>query len=103
MQDPAAGTATVTWLDIDLNDPDVRKHVQDGLKLSRLGIEFGDIMGCVIDQDCVLRKIRMVGLDGVDDLADEDPLARLDAELALVTGNLRRFVRALEVPLGGLD
>jgi recombination associated protein RdgC len=103
MQDPAAGTATVTWLDIDLNDPDVRKHVQDGLKLSRLGIEFGDIMGCVIDQDCVLRKIRMVGLDGVDDLADEDPLARLDAELALVTGNLRRFVRALEGPLGGLD
>jgi recombination associated protein RdgC len=103
MQDPAAGSATVTWLDIDLNDPDVRKHVRDGLKLSRLGIEFEDVMSCVIDQDCVLRKLRMVGLDAAEDQAEEDPLARLDAEFALTTGNLRRLIRALEGPLGGLD
>ena len=60
-------------------------------------------MSCVIDQDCVLRKIRMAGLDAADDLPDEDPLARLDAEFVLLAGNVRRLIRSLEKPLGGLD
>jgi len=103
MEDPAAGAATVTWLDIDLHDPSVRKHVRDGLKLTRLGVEFADLMSCVVDQDCVLRKIRLVGLESADDLPDEDPLARLDAEFVLLSGNVRRLIRALERALGGLD
>lgn len=103
MEDPAAGATTVTWLDADLHDPSVTRHVRDGLKLTRLGVEFADLLSCVIDQDCVIRKLKMQGLESVDDMPDEDPLARLDAEFVLLTGNVRRLVRALEKPLGGLD
>jgi len=103
MEDPAAGATTVTWLDADLHDPSVTRHVRDGLKLTRLGIEFADLLSCVIDQDCVIRKLKMQGLESVDDMPDEDPLARLDAEFVLLTGNVRRLVRSLEKPLGGLD
>ena len=103
MEDPAAGATTVTWLDADLHDPSVTRHVRDGLKLTRLGIEFADLLSCVIDQDCVIRKLKMQGLESVDDMPDEDPLARMDAEFVLLTGNVRRLVRSLEKPLGGLD
>lgn len=102
MQDPAAGSATVSWLDIELADDDVRRHVRNGLKLTRLGIVFEDIMSCVLDQDGVVRKLRLQGMESAEDRDDdEDPLARLDSEFVLLTGATRRLVGALEGALGG--
>lgn len=102
MQDPAAGAAVVSWLDIDVTDDDVRRHVRNGLKLTRLGIVFDELATCVIDQDGVIRKLRLQGLDEVED-REEEALARLDAELALLTGVTRRLVDALKKALGGYD
>lgn len=96
MQDPAAGKAYVHWSDMDLRDADVRRHVQSGLKLIRLSIEFDGILNCVLDQDCVVRKLRLQGLDRADEAADEEGLARLDAEFVILTGGVRRLVAALE-------
>jgi recombination associated protein RdgC len=102
MQDPAAAAATVSWLDIDLSDDDVRRHVRKGLKLSRLGVVFDDLVSCVIDQDGVIRKLRLQGMNEAED-AEEDPLARLDSEFVLLTGLSRRLIEALRKSLGGLD
>jgi recombination associated protein RdgC len=102
MQDPAAAAATVSWLDIDLTDDDVRRHVRNGLKLGRLGLVYNDLASLVIDQELVIRKLRLQGMDAVDDQDDEDPLARLDAEFVLLTGVIRRLLRSLEISLGGL-
>jgi recombination associated protein RdgC len=102
MQDPAAGAAIVSWLDIDLTDDDVRRHVRNGLKLTRLGVVFDDLATCVIDQDGVIRKLRLQGMNEAED-AEEDPLARLDAEFVLLTGVIRRLVKALGKSLGGPD
>lgn len=103
MQDPAAGAATVSWLDIDLADDDVRRHVRNGLKLTRLGMVFDDVASLVLDQDAVVRKLRLQGMDAAEDQGDEDPLARLDAEFVLLTGVTRRLVQALHKHLGGFD
>lgn len=102
MQDPAAGAATVSWLDIDLTDDDVRRHVRNGLKLTRLGLVFDDLVSCVIDQDGVIRKLRLQGMNEAAD-QEEDPLARLDAEFVMLTGVTRRLVAALKKSLGDLD
>ncbi len=105
MQDPTDGGAYVHWSDMELRDQSVQKHVRDGLKLDRLALEFDQVLGCVLDQQGVLRKLRFLGLDkGAEDageLADADPLARLDAEFYLVTGYLRRLLAALKTSLGG--
>jgi recombination associated protein RdgC len=103
MQDPAAGAATVSWLDIDLTDDDVRRHVRNGLKLTRLGMVFDDVASLVIDTDGVVRKLKLQGMDQAEDTDDEDPVARLDAEFVLLTGVTRRLVQALEKSLGGMD
>jgi len=101
MQDPAAGAAVVSWLDIDVTEDDVRRHVRKGLKLTRLGVVFDDLVSCVIDQDGVIRKLRLQGLDETED-QEEDPLARLDAEFVLLTGAVRRMMEALRKSLGGV-
>ncbi len=103
MQDPAAGAATVSWLDIDLADEDVRRHVRNGLKLTRLGMVFDDVASLVLDQDAVVRKLRLQGMDAAEDQGDENPLGRLDAEFVLLTGVTRRLIQALHKHLGGFD
>jgi len=102
MQDPASAKSAVQWLDMDLADDNARKLVRDGLKLQRLGVDFDDVLACVIDQDGVLRKIRLPGAD-VAEIDDEDPLARLDAEFVMLTGSVRRLLEVLKKALGGYE
>ena len=103
MQDPYDKRASVRWSDIDLSEASIRKHVRDGMALSHLGIEFGGVMSCVIDEHGALGKLKLLGMDQRDEPEDEDPLARFDAEFVLLTGTLRRFVAALTDALGGIQ
>ena len=102
MQDPAAAKSSVQWLDMDLADDNTRKLVRDGLRLQRLGVEFDDVLSCVIDQDGVLRKIRLPGSDAAE-FSDEDRLARLDAEFVMLTGSVRRLMTILKQALDGYE
>lgn len=102
MQDPAAGAAVVSWQDMDLTEDDVRRHVRSGLKLTRLGVVFDDAVSCVVDQDGVIRKLKLQGLDEAGD-EEEDSLARLDSEFVLTTGVCHRLVDAMRKALGGFD
>ncbi len=105
MLDPSTGSASVSWMDMDLSDPSVQKHVRDGLKLDRLAVGFDEMATLVLDQDCVVRKLRLTGMDRVEDgdAPDEDPVGRQDAELALMAGVLARLLGALKKQLGGYD
>lgn len=103
MEDASAGAASVSWADIDLGDDDVQRHVRNGLKLARLGMVFEDLASFVIDQDGVIRKFKLQGLEGAEDHGEEEPLARLDAEFVLGTGVAHRLVGTLSKALGGFE
>lgn len=103
MEDASAGAASVSWADIDLSEDDVQRHVRNGLKLTRLGMVFEDLASFVIDQDGVIRKFRLQGLDGAEERGEEEGLARLDAEFVLATGVTHRVVEVLARALGGID
>ncbi|MBX3705523.1 MAG: recombination-associated protein RdgC [Pseudomonadales bacterium] len=102
MQDPASAKSSVQWLDMDLADGNAQKLIRDGLRLERLGVEFDDVLACVIDQDAVLRKIRLPGADAAE-IGDEDPLARLDTDFVMLTGAVRRLLETLKKALGGYE
>ena len=102
MRDPSDTRASVNWLDFDLSDSTIRRHVTDGLKVDRLGLIFDQVCGLVIDQDLVLRKVRLLGQYDMDQLPDEDPLAKHDAEFVIVAGAFKRLVDGLSAELGGL-
>ncbi|HEX7081703.1 MAG TPA: recombination-associated protein RdgC [Gammaproteobacteria bacterium] len=100
MQDPSDPKATVRCADMDLADPAVRKHVKEGMELTHLGVEFGNMLSCVIDRNGGLGKLKLNGMEAAADEAGEDPLARLDAELALLSGALRELLAAIGRALG---
>jgi recombination associated protein RdgC len=101
MQDPADTKATVRCADMDLADAAVRKHVKDGMRLTHLGIEFGNVLSCVLDHTGGIGRLKLLGLDEAKaEAGDEDPLALLDAEIALLTGTLRELIFALGQALG---
>lgn len=103
MQDPADTKASVRWVDMDLTDSSIRKHVRDGMKLTHLGLEFGGVMSCVVDEHGGIGKLRLLGMDAREASDEEDPLARFDAEFVLLAGTLREFLGVLTQTLGGVD
>lgn len=101
MCDPADLKATVRCVDMDLADASVRKHVKDGMRLTQLGIEFSNVLRCVVDQNGGMSKLRFAGLEAGEAPDDDDPLARLDAEFVLLTGTLRQLLSGMHQALGG--
>ena len=99
MQDPESPGSSVNWLQMDLADPAVRKHVREGLNIDRLGIEFDASLSLTLDTNNVLRKLKLLGLDSEDDVPEESGLAKQDADFALTVGAVRRFVTALKSAL----
>jgi recombination associated protein RdgC len=118
MQDPSIPGAYVNWMHIDLSDPLVRKHVREGLAVERLAIEYAATIGCTLDIDNVLRKVKLPGLDndqappsantpstdaeGSDNRSGElETLAEFDATFAMLTGAVTQLVAALRKALAG--
>jgi recombination associated protein RdgC len=100
MRDRSDVKSSVRWQEVDLTQANVRKCVKDGMELTHLGIEFGSVMSGVIDANGVIGKLKLLGLDDPADEASEEPLARLDAELALLGGTLRQLLTSLRQTLG---
>jgi recombination associated protein RdgC len=106
MRDRADAKGQVRWSEIDLTHANVRRCIKDGMELTHLGIHFDSALSAVLDSKGTLGKLKLVGLDEAADEAAEgaevdDPLARLDAELALLGGTLRQLVVGLKQALGG--
>lgn len=103
MADPTDGRSTGTWRHVDLDDETLRRHVRDGMKLTRLGFGFEEMFSGVLHDDGVISKIRLVEGDAADVSDEEDALARQDAEFVLLTGIVRRLLQRLEALLDGFE
>ncbi|NOX49589.1 MAG: recombination-associated protein RdgC [Gammaproteobacteria bacterium] len=101
MKDLSDPKSTVNWLDMDLADASVRTHVKSGLSVDRLGMRFDAVLGFTVDEELVIRKLRLEGIDDADELPEEDPIARHDAQYTVLTGYLSKLVGALHRHLGG--
>jgi recombination associated protein RdgC len=95
MRDPSERKSAVRWQEIDLAHATVRKCVKDGMQLTHLGFEFGNVVSAVIDANGSLTKLKFLGLDAPP-RGDDDSLASFDAELALVGGTLRQMLASMK-------
>jgi recombination associated protein RdgC len=101
--DPSDTRAAVRCTDMDLASPAVRNHLRHGMRLTHLGIALEPVLSCTIDEKGGIAKLKLLGAEIADELPDDDPLARFDAELALLAGGLRQLLAALERSLGGYE
>jgi recombination associated protein RdgC len=100
MQDVMDSKSIVTWRDFELTDHSIRQHVVEGMRLTHLGVNFDEVMSCVIDQEGNVNKVKFIQGEAIDNWG-EDPLAKLDADFVLLTGAVRRLIEDLKKLLGG--
>lgn len=101
MQDVSDTKSIATWRGFELSDASIRRHVAEGMNLTHLGVEFEQMLSCVIGQDGVISKFKFAEGDAVDTPDSEDPVGRLDADFVLLAGAVQRLVVTLKKLLGG--
>ncbi|HXH04380.1 MAG TPA: recombination-associated protein RdgC [Candidatus Competibacteraceae bacterium] len=87
----------------DLVGEEIRTHLAAGKQVTRLALSWSERIGCVLGEDLSVRRLRF--LDQVQEQlptdAGADEAQRFDAELALMTGELREFLPSLLEWFGG--
>lgn len=90
---------------IDLASPEVRSHLDAGMQVAKLAVEWEERIGCILCDDLGIRRLRFLDLvmQEASDVEAEDAVARFDADFALMGLELARFIPAVVGAFGGLE
>lgn len=102
LRDPADKGTVVRCRGVDLGAPEVRAHIDTGMHVAAVGLDWQDALSLVLADDLSLKRLRFAdelleqAMDGAD---DEDPALRFEAEMTLMTEQLRGLFGCLEAAL----
>ena len=89
----------------DLSSEDINRHVQGGMVVTKLGLQWQDRLDCVIDEKLGIKKL--VFSDIVQEKSQsgeaDDIAAQFDIDFSIMTLELKAFVDALVAGFGGED
>ena len=87
----------------DLMTDEVKNHLVNDKLVTKLALNWGETLSFVLSDDLSVTSMKWSEelMEKNDDINDEDSLARQDADIALLTGELANFVPALIDALGG--
>lgn len=90
---------------MDLSSPEVKSHLDAGMQVAKLAVEWQERIGCVLCDDLGIRRLRFLDLvmQEAADVDADDAIARFDADFALMGMELARFIPAVVEAYGGID
>lgn len=102
---PVENGAIVRGRRVDLAGGDVSSHLDDGMQVSRVAVDWQERISCLLCEDLGIRRLRFLDLvmNETADVDADDALARFDADFALMGMELARFLPAVIEAYGGLD
>ena len=105
LSDPAEKGAVVKCLRHDLASAEVLAHLEAGKQVSRLEIVADGHVRCVIGEDLVLRKFKLLegAVDTLESHSGESLEDELMARFALFSAELSRFYKAFAQAFGLAD
>ncbi|MDP5052927.1 MAG: recombination-associated protein RdgC, partial [Congregibacter sp.] len=105
LRDMGEQAAVVRCRGLDLYSDEVRQHLQGTTQVVRLALGWNEQMQFVLGDDLCLRRLKFsdVLVKENDELMDEDRLARLDADFALMAPALTAIQDRLIALFGGED
>ena len=88
---------------IDPTSEEIRQHLEGGMQVARLALDWQEQLLFVLGDDLCLRRLKFADalVKEHDDLADEDPLAQRDADFALMAPLLLELQGRLVELFGG--
>lgn len=97
LRDPEDSRAVVRCRGQDLTATEVRNHLDAGKRVVALGLTWNEHLSVLLEADLSLKRLRFADelLDELDTGDAEDEGARLDAELMLLSGELRALLAYL--------
>lgn len=105
LREPVENGAVIRVRRLDLAGEDVHTHLDAGMQVTRLAVEWTERVRCVIGDDLTIRRLRFTDLvlDDAADVAADDNAACFDADFALMSGELSQFIPALIQAFGGIE
>lgn len=89
----------------DLKEDEVLAHLETGKEVHKLALHFGQSIALLLQSDASVKRLKFSEefRAGNDELGNEDPMARLDADFALMGSELVALMHALVSALGGIE
>ncbi len=102
LRDPSSEGAVARCRRQDLDAEEIRAHLQAGKQVQRLSVSWGDRLSCRLDEDLAVKRLRFSDML-LEEAAEsgDDAAARFDADFALMTLELKRFIPSLLEAFGG--
>jgi recombination associated protein RdgC len=104
LRDPMDEGGIVRCRQQDLDSAEIRAHLDAGKQVARLALNWDKRLSCLIGEDLTIKRLRFSGLvlDEAAEAEAEDAASRFDADFAIMSLELNRFLPRLFEVFGGL-
>ena len=105
LKEPVEKGGVIRMRGVDLSSDEVQQHLSSGKIVVKLAIEWQQRISCVLGDDLSIKRLRFMDLvmeEAADTQAD-DAVMQFDADFALMSLELARFIPALCEYLGGVN
>ena len=104
LREPGEDGGVVRVRGVDLFSEEVESHLQAGRQVVKIALEWDERVAFVLAEDLCLRRLRFADelIKENDDLPDDDALARLDADFALMSEALDGLYAEVMRVFGGV-
>lgn len=103
LREPVEGGGVVRCRNQDLQADEIRGHLEAGKLVTKLAVSWDERLACVLADDLSIKRLRFLDLvmDEAAEVQADDPVARFDADFALMSLELSRFIPAWLDAFGG--
>jgi len=99
---PGEDKATVRYVRHPLDAAEIRKHIEDGKQATRLAMTWNDRISFVLHENLQVKRLAFLDLLKEQSEQNAETAAeQFDADFAIMTGELSRFLSDLVDALGG--
>ncbi len=98
LKDPSEDASIVRCKNQDLGADEIKNHIEAGKQVTKLAIKWDDTLSAIIQDDFAIKRVKFTDVvrEQNDDIPKDQKAARLDADFALMSGELVRFMEFLK-------
>lgn len=97
LKEPAEDGAIVRVKNLAMDSDEIKSHLANHMRVNKLAVQWLENLTCMLESDLSIKKLKFTDVvkDTNDDIPSEDAMAKLDADFALMTGEINRFIEDL--------